>query len=107
MGQQAIKALHLHLRVLGTGLAHHGNALVQVEHGLFMMTCCHRHNDLAKQLRRTAHHIFMAQRDGVESSGIDGDQVLAHGVQSPWKFIGFARRLRAVKAIMHLRPAAA
>ncbi|MPN06116.1 hypothetical protein SDC9_153371 [bioreactor metagenome] len=80
MRQQSVKALHLHLRIIGTGLAHHGNALLQREQRLFVMACRHGHDDLAKQLCSPAHHIFMPQRDRVKGSGVNSNQVLAHGL---------------------------
>eukprot|EP01034_Spumella_vulgaris_P030176 gene30176-37344_t len=83
VAQQAREALDLHLRVLARGLADHLDALFQAEQGFFVVPCGHSHDDLAKQLGGSAHHVFMAQGDGVKGSGVNGEDVVGHGGLSP------------------------
>src|SRR5256885_1347815 len=52
--------------------------------GLLVVARRHGDDDAAEQLGRAAHHVFMTQRDRIESSGIDGNHVVAHGGRFHW-----------------------
>ena len=83
LGHQALEGFDAHLWAVAQGRARHVHALVQVEKGLFVVGHGHGHYHPVKQLRRTAHQVFMPQGDGVESSGVNGEHVVGHGLGSP------------------------
>ena len=78
VAHQAVEALHAHLWKWSNHLAHQRHAVVQTEQGFLVVAHGHGNDDLVEQLGGTRHQVFMAQRDGIESAWIDGDDV-GHG----------------------------
>jgi hypothetical protein len=60
-------------------VSRHVDALLQREECLLVMTRRDGDDDPGEQLSRTPHHIFVAQRHGVESPGVYRDHVAGHG----------------------------
>src|SRR3990167_6028051 len=83
VAQQAREGLDLHLWVVLDRLADHVDAFFQGEQRLLVVARSHGHDHPFEQLGGPAHHVFMAQRDGVKGSGVHGEHVLGHGWLSP------------------------
>jgi hypothetical protein len=78
VAHQPVEALHAHLRPRPDHLAHQGHALVQGEHRLLVVAHGHGDDDLVEQLGCALQQVFVAQGDGIEGAGVDGDDV-GHG----------------------------
>ena len=72
-------ALAAKRRVLSLDLAGHGQALVEREHGFFMVRHSHCDHHFVEQLRSALDYIFMTQSQRVKGAGIHGGHGSTHG----------------------------
>ena len=69
---EAVEWQHANVSHRHRGFTNLINPLLKTEHGFFVMRSGYGNDDLVKQPSGTAHHVGVAERERVESAGING-----------------------------------